>query len=315
VSKLIDLLRKGGGEIADVISPLIDASAPRNRPADRAFRSEAAAEEERPAPAMPVAPPPVEPLRPKGVRRLGLRVAAPSPLLPFENGHWQPSEQYRILRTKISQHPKHPSLILITSPGPGDGKTVSAINTAAALSLRRDERVLLLDADLRKSSVHVQLGLPNSPGLAEVIEGSCALEEALVHTQEFPNLYVMSAGRTPANPAELLDSARWHSICAQLRATFRYTIIDSPPVGGIADYELIQAICDGVILVLRPDYTNRALCLNALKLMPEMKFLGVVLNCTPDWRPGRHASSEYYYYSSEKPHGDSESGGTPAREH
>jgi capsular exopolysaccharide synthesis family protein len=246
------------------------------------------------------------------MRTLSLRVPALSPLLPFDNGHWAPSEQYRILRTKISQHCMEPSLIVITSPGPGDGKTVSAINTAAVLALKRDASVLLLDADLRKSALHVQLGLPKSPGLADVLRGACALEDAVVHTQEFPNLYVMACGNPPANPVELLDSTRWRSLCDQLRAMFRYVIIDSPPVGGIADYELLQAVCDGVILVLRPDSTNRGLCLNALQRMPEPKFLGVLLNCTPEWWGGRHAGSEYYYYSSEKVDGDSKSAKTAA---
>jgi Mrp family chromosome partitioning ATPase len=77
-------------------------------------------------------------------------------------------------------------------------------------------------------------------------------------------------------------------------------VIDSPPVGAVADYELIQAVCDGVILVLRPDFTNRHLCQTALDFIPKAKFLGVLMNCVPDWSPARHAGSNYYYYSGEK---------------
>src|ERR1700722_19207109 len=106
-------------------------------------------------------------------RTLNLLIPAPSPLLPFEDGQWRPSEQYRILRTKINQHPKQPHLIVVSSPAPGDGKSVTAINTAAALSLKKEGGVLLLDADLRKSAIHVQLGLPESPGLADVLKGAC----------------------------------------------------------------------------------------------------------------------------------------------
>jgi capsular exopolysaccharide synthesis family protein len=232
------------------------------------------------------------------IRTLSLRVPAPSPLLPFEKGQWRPSEQYRTLRTKLSHHPKQPHLIVISSPESGDGKSVTAINTAGALALKSEGQVLLVDADLRKATIHAQLGLPQSPGLADVLAGACTPEEALVRTREFPNLYVMSSGTTPANPVELLDSAGWRTLCAELRNAFRYVIIDSPPVGTVADYELIQAVCDGVILVMRPDFTNRQLCKIAFDFVPKDKFLGVVLNCVPDWSPGKYSGSNYYYYSS-----------------
>jgi capsular exopolysaccharide synthesis family protein len=302
VSKLIDMLRKGQGDIAEALSPLVDAGLEHPPSGHSEFRSEgASAPSPEPAPPPIIEVPPAAPLpevssAPR-IRRLSLRLPAPSPLLPFETGKWASSEQYRILRTKISQHPRQPALIVITSPGPGDGKSVSSINTAAALALKSEGQVLLVDADLRKSAIHVQLGIPDSPGLADVLAGSCALEEALIHTNQFANLYVMPSGKAPANPAELLDSARWRSLCAELRGMFRYVIIDSPPVNGIADYELIQAVCDGVVLVLRPDFTKRDLCLNALQVMPEAKFLGVLLNWIPDWWFGRHAGSGYDYYS------------------
>jgi len=229
-----------------------------------------------------------------------LRAPAPSPLLPFEKDQWRPSEQYRTLRTKIGQHPTRPHLVVISSPASGDGKSVTAINTAGALALQSGGQVLLLDADLRRSLIHSQVGLPESPGLSEVLSGACTTQEALVRTQEFPNLYVMTAGERPANPVELLDSERWRALCAEFPEMFRYVIIDSPPVGAVADFELIQAVCDGVILVLRPDVTDRHLCRNALGFVQKTKFLGVLLNCVPDWSPARHAGSEYYYYSGEK---------------
>jgi capsular exopolysaccharide synthesis family protein len=237
---------------------------------------------------------------PSEIRALSLGLPAHSPLLPFGDGQWCPSEQYRILRTKISQHPKQPHLIVVSSPTPGDGKSVSAINTAGALSLKSEGQVLLVDADFRKSAVHVQLGIPESPGLAEVLNGSCTLEEAVVSIREFPNLLVMSAGARPDNPAELLDSPTWRGLCIRLRSLFRYVVLDSPPVGAVADYDLIQAVCDGVILVLRPDHTNRQLCLKSLENIPKAKLLGVLLNCVPDWSPARRSGADYYYYASGK---------------
>ena len=195
-----------------------------------------------------------------------------------------------------------PRLIVISSPDSGDGKSVTAINIAGALALKSEGQVLLVDADLRKSTIHAQLGLPESPGLAEVLAGECTPEEALVHTREFPNLYVVSAGTPPRNPVELLDSERWRALCAKFRDMFRYVIIDSPPVGTVADYELIQAVCEGVILVVRPDFTNRNLCRSALDFVPKAKFLGVLLNCVPDWSPAKYAGSKYYYASGEEPY-------------
>jgi len=222
-------------------------------------------------------------------------VPAPSPLLPFENGHGRPSEQYRILRTKIVQHPNQPHFILVSSPASSDGKSITATNAAAALSLKSDARVLLVDADFRKPAIHTQLGLPEAPGLAEVLKGASRVEDALVRTQEFPNLFVISAGVPPPNPVELLDSTNWQAFCAKIRSLFRYVVVDSSPVGAVADHDLIQAACDGVVLVVRPDHTNRHLYEKALQIVPRSKFLGAVLNCVPHWSLARHGGSDYYY--------------------
>ena len=294
MSKIFDMLNRGKGEIAETIRPLVETPLGRHTET----RSGAGSPPRADAPATPEASPGKSPPL-ATIRTLGLHLPAPSPLLPFEDGQWRPSDQYRILRTKISQHPKQPHLIVVSSPAPGDGKSVSAINTAGALSLKSDA-VLLLDADLRKSAIHVQLGLPESPGLAGVLQGTCTLEDAVVHVQEFPNLFVMTAGEHADNPVELLDSGPWQGLCARLRSLFRYVVLDSPPVGAVADYDLIEAACDGVILVVRPDHTNRLLCQKALETVPKAKFLGVLLNCVPDWSPAKRAGADYYYYSSEK---------------
>jgi capsular exopolysaccharide synthesis family protein len=290
------MLHKTKGEIAEVILPLVDAEPSLPIQATNAFKSEDATAAKPKAELAEVAPS-ADKQRVSEIRTLSLHVAAPSPILPFEQGQWRPSEQYRSLRTKISQHPLQPHLIVISSPESGDGKSVSAINTAGALALKSEGQVLLVDGDLRKSAIHKQLGLPEGPGLANLLAGDCSLEEAVVRTQEFPSLYVMTSGGRPANPVELLDSVRWQALSAKLRSMFRYVIIDSPPVSAVADYELIQAVCDGVILVLRPDCTNRHLCQNALNLLPKSKFLGVLLNCVPDWSPAKYSGSYYYYNS------------------
>jgi len=309
MSKIFETVTKARGEIPDLIRTLTDVQDGSSPPTDGSVKSTSGLTGAVTTPTEP------ETLRSgssstREIRTMRLRLMAPSPLLPFENGHGRPSEQYRFLRTKIVQHPKQPHLILVSSPASGDGKSITAINAAAALSLKSDAQVVLLDADFRKPVIHTQLGLPEAPGLAEVLRGASRVEDALVRTQEFPNLFVISAGVPPPNPVELLDSSNWEAFCAKIRGLFRYGVIDSPPVGAVADYDLIQAACDGVVLVVRPDHTNRQLYEKALKIVPRSKFLGVVLNCVPDWSLARHGGSDYYYSDGKMYQGSPPASGT-----
>jgi capsular exopolysaccharide synthesis family protein len=227
-------------------------------------------------------------------RTCALRLRANTPLMPFSESDWAAGEQYRMARTRIVQHFRKPRLMVISSPTVGDGKTVTAINLAGALSLKSEGKVLLADGDFRHSTVHGLLGLPEGPGLADVLRGVCALEDALIQVSQCPNLYILSAGTADANPAELLDSTRWSQVAAALRNTFQYAIIDSPPIGAVTDYDLIQAACDGVVLVLRPEHTKRAQVSKALDSIPKEKLIGVMLNDVRDWFFNKHQSSPYY---------------------
>jgi capsular exopolysaccharide synthesis family protein len=227
-------------------------------------------------------------------RVISLQVSGISPVLPFEDA-CQASEQYRILRTKIIQHPRYPRTIVISSPLPRDGKSITAVNLAGALSLKGDARVLLIDGDFRHPAIWRQLGLDETPGLGEVLEGRTALQDAIVQAREYPNLFVLPAGKPEANPTELLDSAIFNTIIGQLKRAFKYLIIDSPPIASVADYDLLSAVCDGVILVVRPDHTNRQACKKALDSIPKEKSLGVVMNCVPEWFLHKSHRFEGYY--------------------
>jgi capsular exopolysaccharide synthesis family protein len=233
-------------------------------------------------------------LAPAQIRTLTLHPASCSPVLPFDGGQSQAADQYRILRTKITQHPRQPRFILISSPASGDGRSVSAVNIAGVLSLNSDAKVLLVDADFRRSTIHTHLGLPAAPGLAEVLAGVCGVQQAVINAEELPNLYVLPAGNSPSSPAELLAGAQWPALCSRLRTLFRHVIVDSPPVDSIADYALIQEACDGVILVIRPDHTKRRRYREALRAIPKAKFLGVLLNRVPAWSLKRYAPADYY---------------------
>src|ERR1035438_5480799 len=227
------------------------------------------------------------------VRKVTLRLPQNSPALPFGDDHWVANEQYRIVRTRLLQHIKRPQVILVSSAGSGDGKSITAINLAGVLSLRSESRVLLVDGDFRKPNVHFQLGIPESPGLADILEGRCEPLEAIVATDEFPNLFLMAAGQPIDNPAELLQSSRWPSTAAWLKKQFRYIILDSPPIAAVADYDLLQSVCDGVIVVVRPDRTSRPACKRALESVPKDKLLGVLLNCVTPWFLGGTSGYDY----------------------
>ncbi len=115
--------------------------------------------------------------------------------------------------------------------------------------------------------------------------------------EQFPNLYVLPVGAgSKTNPAELLDTKQWKSLCATVREGFSFVIVDGPPIAAVADYELIQASCDGVIVVVRPDHTDRTLFSKAFELIPGKKKLGVVLNCASKWFLWK--THESYYYDS-----------------
>jgi capsular exopolysaccharide synthesis family protein len=240
----------------------------------------------RPAASGP-APPSAVPLTddPKSrIRVVPIQLAESSPLLPYDGTSPRAGEQYRTVRTNLLQHPDAPRVLVVSSSGAGDGKTLSAVNTAGALAIKGETTVLLIDADLRNPSLAPTLGLPQEPGLADVLTGDCQLEDAIVETEQFPNLYVLAAGTARRNPAELLDSARWHQLCAVVKNTFRFVLIDTPPVAAVTDYDLVQAVADGVIFVVRPDHSDRNLCLAALqKVNATGKLTGVLVNCAENW--------------------------------
>lgn len=280
------------------MSRLYDALKQAENPLIRGIEQECLAQTDPAAAALPPPPPPDSPLVPESgllaplerpdspqadFRILALRPRRTAPLLPFDGTDRHTAESYRILRTNLLQHAARPRMFAVASAGQGDGKTVSAINIAGVLALKQDIRVLLVDADLRKRSLAPQLGIPDSPGLADVLSGQCPIEDAVIRAHHCPNLHVLPAGATPANPAELLDSQRWRDLCLTLRQRFDFLVIDTTPIGAVADYDLIQDACDGVLLVVRPEHTSRQDYIRAVRRIPKAKLLGAVINCVQDW--------------------------------
>jgi capsular exopolysaccharide synthesis family protein len=276
MSKIFEALRKTAGEpLATSVTGARATTPPGARP--------------------PEDSPEIQADRIEKVRPVAIELAPGSPVLPFDGSDDEAAEQYRIIRTKINHHPGQPRMILVSSPMPGDGKTVSAINLGAALSLQEDRRVLLMDCDFRRSSATRLLGLNASPGLGEVLRNEAPLEAALVRVAQFPNLYFLPPGGATAGHAELLANARWQSLMELCRSHFHFVVVDAPPVGAVAEYELLQVACDGIVLVVRQDHTNRQLWQRALETVPKAKQIGVILNCAKNWFLWK--THGYYYYS------------------
>ena len=240
---------------------------------------------------------PLHPDRLQVCRTQALNFPLPGPALSLD-GVSRESEEYRLIRTRMLYSRENIRVLLIASPGPGDGKTVTSFNLAATLALRADQTVLLVEADLRRSSLSALLGIAKSPGLANVLSGACRLEDALVRIEQVPNLFILPAGDSLANPAELLDNQRWQQLASECRGAFGTTILDGPPVECVADYALLQDVADSVIVVVRQDHTNRIRFKKALSVIPKQKFLGVILNCVTEWFLWKQPNYSYYYSDS-----------------
>jgi len=280
VSKIFEALRKTHGEIAKLTLPMVDCEAPAL--VDEPSPHDGGEAQYDPGDIIPALEDRAE--EPNGeLRTLPVRIRSDGPILPFQSGYSRVGEQYRIARTKIIQHPGQPQLIAISSATSGDGKTVSAINLAGALALKSDARVLLVEADLRHPTISALLELPSQPGLSDYLAGTCSVEDVTIRVEQFPNLCFIPAGRSKINPTKLLESSRWPAACEEFRRRARFVIFDTPPVGTVAGYHLIEANCDGVIFIVRPDRTNRRLCLEGLANVANGKLMGVLMNGVTDW--------------------------------
>ena len=194
--------------------------------------------------------------------------------------HQSPAaERYRLLRTRIKRAEAGRSIraIVVTSPSKGDGKSLTAANLALTMAQELHQRVLLLDADLRRPSVSALFGLPEGPGLSDVLMGAADVETALAYLPD-QHLTVMPAGAPAAQPAELLGSTGMRRVLDALRGRFDRIIIDMPPVGPLADVHVITPLADGLLMVVRAGITPKPAIEQALSGLDMGKVLGLVLN-------------------------------------
>ena len=205
----------------------------------------------------------------------------------------QMAESYRALRTSLllSNLGAPPKVIMVTSALPQEGKTTTSINTAIVLA-QKGVRVLLIDADLRRPSIHKTLGMGPHSGLSNVLTGSTKLADAITHTAIFPNLFVLPAGTPPPNPAELLASSNMRDLLNELRDQFDHVVMDTPPSLSVTDAVVLSPRADAVVLVIRSGQTTKQALRRSRDTLLQVnaKVVGVLLNAVDLTSP------DYYYY-------------------
>jgi capsular exopolysaccharide synthesis family protein len=203
------------------------------------------------------------------------------------------AESYRALRTSLllTSLGAPPKIIVITSALPREGKTTTSINTAIVLA-QKGTRVLLIDADLRRPSIHRTLGMGPRAGLSNVLTGGAALQQATVRSSVLPNLYVLPAGTPPPNPAELMASAQMVEMLAELREQYDHIVIDTPPTLSVTDAVVLSTRADAVVLVIRSSQTTKPALRRARDILAQVnaRVCGVLLNAV------NLDSPDYYYY-------------------
>ena len=205
----------------------------------------------------------------------------------------QMAESYRALRTSLllTNLGAPPKVIMVTSALPQEGKSTTSINCAIVLA-QKGVRVLLIDADLRRPSIHKTLGMGPRSGLSNVLTGSTTLQQAITRTPILPNLHVLPAGTPPPNPAELLASTNMKDVLAQLREEYDHIVLDTPPTLSVTDAVVLSPRADAVVLVIRSGQTTKQALRRSRDVLMQVnaKVSGVLLNAVD------LSSPDYYYY-------------------
>ena len=200
------------------------------------------------------------------------------------------AEAYRSLRSNIeySSFDDEYRVIVVTSSVPGEGKSTTAGNLAIALA-QSGNSVLLVDCDMRKPSIHKKFKISNAAGTAELLLRKKLFEEVANKYNE--NLTIITAGKIPPNPSEMLASRAMTAFIEEMKKEFKYIILDTPPLQAVTDAQVLSTKADGVLLVIRAGSTKREMVLNSVDLIKKVqgKVIGTVLN-------GVENKKNNYYY-------------------
>ncbi|MFJ8064775.1 CpsD/CapB family tyrosine-protein kinase [Psychrobacillus sp. NPDC096426] len=201
------------------------------------------------------------------------------------------SEQFRTLRTNInfSMPDKELKTFLVTSSSPGEGKSTVAANTAVVFA-QEGKKVLLVDTDMRKPTVHYTFHLTNTLGTSNLLTRQATVEE-VVKTSEIENLDIITCGPIPPNPAELLSSQTMNNVIGEMKESYDIIIFDAPPVLSVADAQILSNKCEGTILVMNTGETEKGGVIKAKEALvsSQANIIGVVLN-------NFQLQKDHYYY-------------------
>ncbi len=200
------------------------------------------------------------------------------------------TEQFRTLRGRVeslaAQRPIR--TVAVTSANPGEGKSTAAINFAVVESLGVGHRILLVDCDMRRPTIHHSLGVAPDAGLAEILLGQASLEQAVVRP-DGTQLDALVVRSQPDNPSELLASKRMKTLLEEMTASYDRIILDTPATLGLPDSKIVSELCDGIVVVVRADVTPREEVGAVLDILDRRRVLGMLLN-------GADVSRESYGY-------------------
>src|SRR5689334_4383150 len=202
-------------------------------------------------------------------------------------------EAYRTLHTRLVKQQTRTGArsMVVTSSAQGEGKTLTIFNLALCYAKIENWPVLVVDADLRTRGLSVLAGDPESAGLAEILEKDYSYQSAVLRT-DIPSLYILPAGETTASPSELFSGPRWKEFIGWAAESFRLVLVDSPPALNLADFELIAAPCESVMVVARARKTARESLTKVLAQVDPRKMAGVVFNAAEEKPENR-----YYRYT------------------
>lgn len=240
---------------------------------------------------------PEPPTAPSDRQEICLTASSPTVLTGSQSGHYA-MEAYRALRTRLMrlQASKGVHSLVMSSATPGEGKTLTTINLGLCYSQLHEMPVLLIDADLRSRRLSQFLRNAPASGLAEVLAGQATHDEVIRRT-EYANLYVLTSGRAVASPPELFTGPAWGNFLAHCKSKFKIVLVDAPPVRPLADFELICASCDGLLVVVRAQQTQREQLHQVAGQIDTKKLVGIVLNCadssSKDGYYGQYGSPAY----------------------
>lgn len=221
-------------------------------------------------------------------------VSGSSPNLVKDRSDRALFESFRILRNNILYAPpaEQVKTLAVTSPGRGDGKTTTSVNLATSIALA-GKRILLVDCDFRRPSLHKRLELSNEIGLSTVLQGKAELSDAIVETSQ-ENLYFLPAGKSSSDAIEILGNKATAEVIKSVADQYDMVLVDCAPCVGLGDMPIISRIVDGVVLVVSLDYTQTPQLQMAVKglMQTSTPLIGVVVN-----RLNQRNRNHYYYYS------------------